>query len=83
MLNLAWIDCKREYRTSEINSFILLLCRSIKDFSLLENEKATEIGGLSTSAPPSIVFSNRFAKDLERLYFLHQSVFYAHDNLCR
>ena len=51
MLNLAWIDCKREYRTSEINSFILLLCRSIKDFSLLENEKATEIGGLSTSAP--------------------------------
>ena len=42
---------KGEYRTTEINSFILLLCPSIKGFGLLEKEKATKIGGLSTNAP--------------------------------
>ena len=42
---------KGEYRTTEINSFILLLCPSIKDFSLLENGQAVNFDGLSTSAP--------------------------------
>ncbi len=40
-----------EYRTTDINAFILLLCPSIKGFSLLENEKAVNFDGLSTSAP--------------------------------
>lgn len=40
-----------EYRTTEINAFIMLICPSIKGLDILEKEKATENGGLSSLAP--------------------------------
>ena len=62
---------KGEYRTTEINSFILLLCPSIKGFGLLEKEKATKIGGLSTNAPKDRLFSNQVRADLLRIMAIY------------
>ena len=43
---------KGQYRTAQINGFLLLLCPSINDLGLLEKEKAIISDGLSSWAPP-------------------------------
>ena len=43
---------KGQYRTAQINGFILLLCPTINDLGLIEKEKAIISDGLSSKAPP-------------------------------
>jgi hypothetical protein len=43
---------KSEYRTTKINSFVLLICPAINGLGLLEKEQAIISDGLSSWAPP-------------------------------
>ena len=43
---------KGEYRTTKINSFVLLICPAIKGLGLIEKEKAVISDGLTSWAPP-------------------------------
>jgi len=60
-----------EYRTTNMNSFVSLLCPNIKGFGGLENKKAIISDGLSTSAHEDRLFSKTLQDGLASILTLY------------
>lgn len=62
------------YRTERENSLISLICSDTMKYNGVGKKKATQMNGLSTFAPPSVLFSNQFKEDLSKLFELNQFI---------
>jgi site-specific DNA recombinase len=60
----------KSYRTIKENIFISLLCSDTINYNKIIKEKAIISDGLSSVAPPAILFSNQFKEDLGKIYEL-------------
>jgi hypothetical protein len=65
---------ENKYRTKNKNSLLSLICSDSISWRKEYKEKAIISDGLSSLAPPSVLFSNQFKEDLYRIYELSRFI---------
>jgi hypothetical protein len=65
---------EKNYRTMNKNSLVSLICSDSISWKRSNKEKAIISDGLSSVAPPSVLFSNQFNEDLYKIYELSRFI---------